>query len=44
MYLITAGIINVVLNLFFVIVCRLGVVGVALAKYNITVYISISDT
>lgn len=30
-YLIIAGIINVLLNLFFVIVCKLGVVGVALA-------------
>ena len=39
MYLITAGIINVVLNLFFVIVCRLGVVGVALASI-ISQYIS----
>lgn len=39
MYLITAGIINVVLNLFFVIVCKLGVVGVALASI-ISQYIS----
>lgn len=30
-YLIIAGIINIILNLFFVIVCKLGVVGVALA-------------
>lgn len=30
-YLIIAGIINVILNLFFVIICGLGVVGVALA-------------
>ena len=30
-YLMSAGIINVVLNLFFVIVCHLGVAGVALA-------------
>lgn len=30
-YLFTAGVINVVLNLFFVIVCRLDVAGVALA-------------
>ena len=36
---VTAGIINVVLNLFFVIVCRLGVVGVALASI-ISQYIS----
>ena len=39
MYLITAGTINVILNLFFVIVCRLGVVGVALASI-ISQYIS----
>jgi putative MATE family efflux protein len=39
MYLITAGIINVILNLFFVIVCKLGVVGVALASI-ISQYIS----
>ena len=39
MYLITAGIINVVLNLFFVIVCRLGVIGVAIASI-IAQYIS----
>ena len=31
-YLLFAGIINVVLNLFFVITCKLGVVGVALAS------------
>lgn len=30
-FLLTAGIINVILNLFFVIVCKLGVAGVALA-------------
>ena len=30
-YLLSAGIVNVVLNLFFVIVCRLGVAGVAMA-------------
>lgn len=30
-YLLTAGFINVILNLFFVIVCHLGVAGVALA-------------
>ena len=30
-YLMSAGIINVVLNLFFVIICHLGVAGVALA-------------
>lgn len=30
-YLIAAGVLNVILNLFFVIVCRLSVVGVALA-------------
>ena len=31
-YLLTAGVLNVILNLFFVIVCRLDVVGVALAS------------
>lgn len=31
-YLTFAGVLNVLLNLFFVIVCRLGVVGVALAS------------
>lgn len=31
-YLVTAGIINVILNLFFVIVCKLDVAGVALAS------------
>lgn len=31
-YLTAAGVINVLLNLFFVIVCRLGVLGVALAS------------
>ena len=31
-YLLTAGVLNVLLNLFFVIVCRLDVVGVALAS------------
>ena len=30
-YLLAAGVVNVVLNLFFVIVCRLGVAGVAIA-------------
>ncbi len=30
-YLTTAGVVNVVLNLFFVIVCRMGVAGVGLA-------------
>ena len=30
-YLFTAGVINVILNLFFVIVCHMGVAGVALA-------------
>lgn len=30
-YLLVAGIINVILNLFFVIICKLGVAGVALA-------------
>lgn len=39
MYLITAGVINVVLNLFFVLVCNLGVIGVALASI-ISQYIS----
>ena len=38
-YLSISGIINIVLNLFFVIVCRLGVVGVALASI-ISQYIS----
>ncbi len=38
-YLTTAGIVNVVLNLFFVIVCGLGVVGVAMAT-AISQYIS----
>ena len=32
LFLTTAGVINVVLNLFFVIVCKLGVVGVAIAS------------
>lgn len=31
-YLLTAGVLNVTLNLFLVIVCRLGVLGVALAS------------
>ena len=31
-YLLIAGIINVLLNLFFVIVCHLGVAGVAIAS------------
>ena len=38
-YLTVAGIINIVLNLFFVIICRLDVVGVALASV-IAQYIS----
>ena len=32
MYLMTAGIVNIILNLFFVIVCKMGVSGVALAS------------
>lgn len=38
-YLLTAGIINVILNLFFVIVCRLDVAGVAISTI-ISQYIS----
>lgn len=38
-YLSISGIINIVLNLFFVIVCRLGVIGVAIASI-IAQYIS----
>lgn len=38
-YLLFAGIINVILNLFFVIVCQLGVAGVAIASI-ISQYIS----
>lgn len=33
-YLATAGVINIILNLFFVIVCKLDVAGVALGKYH----------
>lgn len=40
-YLLTAGIINVILNLFFVIVCRLDVAGVAMSTV-ISQYISAS--
>lgn len=32
MYLMTAGIVNIILNLFLVIVCKMGVSGVALAS------------
>ena len=40
-YLLIAGIINVILNLFFVIVCRIDVAGVALASI-ISQYISVA--
>lgn len=40
-YLVTAGIINVFFNLFFVIVCHLGVAGVGLATV-IAEYISVA--
>ena len=40
LYILTiAGVVNVILNLFFVIVCRLGVAGVALAS-AISLYLS----
>ncbi len=38
-FLTISGVVNIILNLFFVIVCRLGVVGVALASI-ISIYIS----
>jgi|GEM_PF-4530024 len=41
LYILTiAGVVNVILNLFFVIVCRLGVAGVALAS-AISLYLSV---
>ena len=36
-YLSTAGVLNILLNLFFVIVCQLNVVGVALASCHFPV-------